>query len=118
MQIFAFTGLRFTSDAGNTLDLAAPPFDQIGPELRDELQASSPHHFAHLTRALPGPENDAHKHARSIHDAWLEQGAVAADSKSRRSTPTRIVRAGGSERFGILGLIGVGPSYRGRSAAA
>jgi uncharacterized protein (DUF1015 family) len=112
MQILAFTGLRYTDKAGSTLELAAPPFDQIGPELRDRLQASSPHHFAHLTRALPGPENDPHEHARSIHERWLKQGSITADEKPSLYS-YRIVRAGGTERFGILGLVGVGPSAEG-----
>ncbi len=105
MKIYAFPGIRYrTAEPGS---LAAPPFDQIGERLRIQLHAASPHHFSHLTRPAPDSE-DAHQHARRLHEEWLASGVVAADP-TPAVYPYAIEERSGNRRLGLIALVGVGP---------
>lgn len=81
MKIFAFQGFRYGASAGEPGLLAAPPFDQIDDSLRDQLQASSPHQFAHLTRPRSEKDEDPYHHATTLHHRWLERGIVERDPR-------------------------------------
>ncbi len=108
MKILAFTGSRFTDAAGRVDELAAPPFDQIGPELRDRLHAQSEHQYSHLTRPVAATGTDAasgHVRARSLYEQWLAEGAIAADPEPTLY-PYVIERAGG-RRYGLCCLVDV-----------
>lgn len=112
MRIYAFQGTRFTSAAGDAGKLAAPPFDQIDDGLRDKLQATSPHHFSHLTRPLEGEAGNAYVTAAQTHERWRQDGAVAEDGEPSLY-PYVIDVAGGGRQVGLLTLIGVEPASSG-----
>lgn len=104
MRLYAFDGFRYSGDDAG--DHAAPPFDQIGDKLQQSLHARSSHHFAHLTRPVPGNEGDAYRHAAALHERWLADGVIERDGEPSLY-PYRIDVADGSRRLGILGLVGV-----------
>ncbi|MCB1034890.1 MAG: DUF1015 domain-containing protein [Acidobacteria bacterium] len=106
MRIYGFQGYRFSTSAGDAGQLAAPPFDQIDDSLRDELQASARHHFAHLTRPLPGEEGDPYRHAAALHRSWFEDGTVARDPEPCLY-PYVIESPDGVRRLGLCTLVGV-----------
>lgn len=107
MRIYGFQGYRYGSSE-DAERLAAPPFDQIGEELRDRLQATSPHHFAHLTRpvAEAGSDGDAYRHAAQLHSSWLGSHAVARDDEPSLY-PYLIESPDGVRRLGLCALVGV-----------
>jgi uncharacterized protein (DUF1015 family) len=107
MRLFAFQGIRYRSpDAASRL--AAPPFDQIGNELRERLQASHSHHFTHLTRAVASERECAPARAARLHAEWLTGGIIQRD-KQPALYPYAIELADGSRRLGVCGLVGIEP---------
>jgi len=106
MRIFAFQGFRFAPAAGDPGALAAPPFDQIDEGLRDRLQAESPHHYAHLTRPLDGPEGNKYRHAAAVHRQWQDSGKIERDAEPSLY-PYLIRTAQGKEQLGVCTLVGV-----------
>ncbi len=112
MRLLAFSGTRYAADAGDLQDLAAPPFDQIDNELRDQLQGASAHQFAHLTRPIPGPEGDPHRHAAAVYERWKAKGVLAVDEQPSLY-PYAIELPDHSQRLGLCGLVGVEPGSEG-----
>lgn len=106
MRIFAFTGLRYAAPAGAPGPLAALPYDQINPTLRDDYHARSPFQFVHLTCpvAPAGATQNAYAHAANLHAQWLAQGDVVRDEKPA-IYPYVIELAEGGRRFGIATLV-------------
>lgn len=110
MKIFAFAGTRYTAaDPGR---FAAPPFDQIDEQLRDQLHAESAEHYAHLTRPVARDGGDPHDAARDLHDRWLADGTAARDD-APSLYPYAIESASGGRRLGLCALVGVDPSCDG-----
>ncbi len=109
MRVFAFQGTRFTAAAAPTEAererLAAPPYDQIDEALRDRLQATSPHHFTHLSRPVAGPDGDPYRHAAELHRRWLAAGVIARDERPALY-PYTIELAAGGRRLGLAALVG------------
>jgi len=107
MRVFAFQGLRYVpspkADAGAQV---APPYDQIGDALRDKLHASSPVHFSHLIRPVPGPGGDPYQEAARLHRDWLAKGVIRLDEEPSLY-PYAIRLAGGGERLGLTALVGL-----------
>jgi uncharacterized protein (DUF1015 family) len=112
MKLLAFQGYRYAAKAGEPDRLVAPPFDQIDPVLRDRLHAQSPNQFSHLTRPVAEGDEDAHRHARALHDDWLARGIVVRDS-APSLYPYVIELTEGGLRRGLCGLVGIGPSSKG-----
>lgn len=111
MRLFAFQGIHydFTGDRGARVgELAAPPYDQIDTRLRDRLQASSPHHFTHLSTPVPAECCDAYENAARLHERWLAEGVLRRDPEPA-VYPYAIVFPDGSRRLGICALIGLEP---------
>jgi len=107
MRLLAFEGLRYTKQAGDPSQLAAPPYDQIDDPARDRFHAASPYHFVHLTRpAAPG--SDPYRHAAELHRQWLREGAVARDPRPALY-PYVVELAGGGRRLGVMALVGYAP---------
>ncbi|MCH9652125.1 MAG: DUF1015 domain-containing protein [Deltaproteobacteria bacterium] len=106
MRIYAFKGTRFVTDSANAGKLAAPPFDQIDPTLRDRLYGESPHQFARLTRPVAPDDGDIYLQASSVHSAWLSQGVIASDSEPSLY-PYSIELPDKSFRLGLCTLVGV-----------
>ncbi|MDY7093860.1 MAG: DUF1015 domain-containing protein [Acidobacteriota bacterium] len=104
MRIYAFPGFRYAGDEAG--DQAAPPFDQINDKLRQKLQDGAPHHFSHLTKPVEGEEGDPYQHSAALHQRWIDEGIVQRDGKPSLY-PYRIEVADGSQRLGLLTLVGV-----------
>ncbi len=106
MRIYAFRGTRFVADSAQAGKLAAPPFDQIDPSLRDRLYGESPHQFARLTRPVAPDDGNIYHQADAVHRGWLAQGVIASDSEPSLY-PYSIELPDGSFRLGICTLVGV-----------
>jgi uncharacterized protein (DUF1015 family) len=109
MRIHAFQGILYGT--GGTADpepgrLASPPYDQIGDDLRDRLQALSPHHFAHLIKPVAGAAGDPYREADRLHRSWLLSGVVVEDPEPALY-PYSIELASGGRRLGITALVGL-----------
>jgi uncharacterized protein (DUF1015 family) len=109
MRLFAFEGIRYTPKAGNagdTGELAAPPYDQINDSLRDRFHSQSPHQFVHLTRPVAPEGGDPYRFAAALHHRWTAEGVIARESRPALY-PYVIELAGGGRRLGVLGLAGL-----------
>ncbi|HXU32184.1 MAG TPA: DUF1015 domain-containing protein [Thermoanaerobaculia bacterium] len=104
MRLFAFEGLRYGASAGNPGPLAALPYDQINPALRDRYQAESPFQFVHLTCPVAPEGEDPYVRAAGLHATWMADGEVVRDEKPA-IYPYVIELAGGGRRLGVVGLI-------------
>ncbi len=104
MRVFAFSGLRYGAPAGDPGPLAALPYDQINPALRDRYQAESPFQFVHLTCPIEADGKNPYDHAAALHGAWIAQGHVVRDEKPA-IYPYVIDLAGGGRRLGIAALV-------------
>jgi uncharacterized protein (DUF1015 family) len=107
MRLHAFQGFHY-SRPEEAVRLAAPPFDQIGEELREQLQSSDPHHFSHLTRSVATTHENAPGHAARLHGEWLSQGEIVRDQQPALY-PYAIELAAGGRRLGVAGLVGIEP---------
>jgi uncharacterized protein (DUF1015 family) len=109
MRLFAFEGLHYsprTPGAGEAGELAAPPYDQINDTLRDRFHAQDPHQFVHLTRPVAPEGGDPYRFAAVLHRRWLDEGVIERDPRPALY-PYVIELAGGGERLGVLGLVGL-----------
>ena len=111
MQIHAFQGFHYTSKAGDSGRLAAPPFDQIDDRLRDELHARSPHHFSRFTRPVPRGGDDEYQAAAFLHAKWVEEGVVGRD-REPALYPYVVEKAGETRRLGLCCAVDVGTPER------
>jgi uncharacterized protein (DUF1015 family) len=114
MRVFAFQGTRYAPGAGGEPGrLAAPPYDQIDDALRDRMQATSPHHFTHLSRPLPGTSGDPYREAAELHRRWLADGVLTVD-REPSLYPYSIELRGGGRRLGLGALVGLEDPASGR----
>jgi uncharacterized protein (DUF1015 family) len=104
MRLFAFAGLRYGASAGNPGSLAALPYDQINPALRDRYQAESPFQFVHLTCPVAPEGENPYVRAAALHTAWMNDGGIVRDEKPA-IYPYVIELAGGGRRLGVVGLV-------------
>jgi uncharacterized protein (DUF1015 family) len=107
MRLHAFQGFHY-SRPEEAARLAAPPFDQIGEGLREQLQSSDPHHFSHLTRSVATTLESAPGRAARLHGEWVSKGAIRRDEQPTLY-PYAIELAGGGRRLGVAGLVGIEP---------
>ncbi|HYN22122.1 MAG TPA: DUF1015 domain-containing protein, partial [Thermoanaerobaculia bacterium] len=106
MRLFAFEGIRYTPKAGDAGVLAAPPYDQVNDAARDRFHSQDPHQFVHLTRPIAPEGGDPYRFAAAVHHKWLNEGIIARDERPALY-PYVIELAGGGQRFGVLGLVGL-----------
>ena len=75
-----FRGCRYDPPvAGALADLLCPPYDMIGPALKDALQSLSPHNAVHLEGGeQPDPVNPeaGYQQAAALFRQWLEAGVL------------------------------------------
>ncbi len=81
MAVFRpFRGCRYVPQvAGSLDDLLCPPYDMIGPALKESLQGLSPYNAVHLEGGeQPDPLNPqaGYQRAASLFRQWLENGAL------------------------------------------
>ena len=65
-----FRALRYDESAGPLADLTAPPYDVIGPELREQLASRNAHNVVHLTLA-----DDPAAAAEALGE-WRDEGVL------------------------------------------
>jgi len=109
MRVFAFQGTRYAASSGpngNPGALVAPPYDQISDALRDRLQASDEHQFAHLIRPVAGEQANPYRNAARLQEKWLASGAVTTDPNAALY-PYAIDLPGGGRRLGLTALVGL-----------
>ena len=83
-----FAGFRFdASRAGELVDLIAPPYDVINPELQQELLARSPFNVIRLIRNEPEPGDNErrNRYTRSagLWRDWRRSGVIRRDPQPR-----------------------------------
>jgi uncharacterized protein (DUF1015 family) len=105
-----FRALHFDSRRVAFADVVAPPFDVIGPALREDLAARSPYNVVHLILPDHG-EADAHDRLC----AWRAEGVLRLDDEpclyaveQDYDAPDGVRRT----RRGFIGLIGIEPYER------
>ena len=101
-----FRALRYDESVAGPLEtLVAPPYDVIGPELRDELRSRSPHNVVRLT--LPDSEEEA---TRDL-DAWRDEGILVEEPPAVWALEQDYVGPDGvaRTRFGIVASLKVEP---------
>ena len=81
MAVFRpFRGCRYVPQVAGSLDhLLCPPYDMIGPSLKETLQKLSPHNAVHLEGGeQPDPVNPeaGYRQAASLFREWLENGVL------------------------------------------
>jgi uncharacterized protein (DUF1015 family) len=84
-DIQAFRAFRYDLGRCGTLaDVVAPPYDVIGPEFQQKLEARSPHNIVHvdLGRDEPGDDANRNRYTRSstmLRD-WIQMGVIQQDT--------------------------------------
>ncbi len=106
MRIYAFEGITYAPGSGDPGRLAAPPYDQIGEEAAAELHARDPHHFAWLSKPVPGAGGDRYREAARLHSAWLEAGVLARAARPELY-PYAIDLPDGGRRLGLTAAAGL-----------
>ena len=81
MAVFRpFRGCRYVPQVAGSLDsLLCPPYDMIGPNLKQSLQSLSPYNAVHLEGGeQPDPVNPqaGYQQAASLFREWLENGVL------------------------------------------
>ena len=81
MAVFRpFRGCRYVPQvAGSMDDLLCPPYDMIGPSLKETLQKLNPYNAVHLEggeQPDPVSPEDGYRQAASLFREWLENGVL------------------------------------------
>ena len=100
------------ADADQLPALVAPPYDVIGPELREALGERSPHNVVHLD--LPqGDDDDKYARAAGLLRQWIDRGVLVRDeSPAFFSYEQTFEPPGGGERItrrGFFALVRAEP---------
>ncbi len=112
MAVFRpFRGCRYVPQvAGSLDDLLCPPYDMIGPALKESLQALSPYNAVHLEGGeQPDPVNPeaGYRQAASLFREWLENGVLRQEDVPCFYLMRHSYRDQGATRrqFGLFGDI-------------
>ncbi len=115
-RVLPFRAVRFARPAGSDISaLTAPPYDVIGPELRDELLARDPHNVVALElpegaldRAVPG---NRYETGRRRWRDWFDGGVLSFDETPAIYVQEQRYRHGDSEvaRRGFVAAVGLEP---------
>ncbi len=106
-----FRGCRYDSPAAGSLsDLLCPPYDMIGPDLKDSLQRLSPYNAVHLEGGeQPDPVNPeaGYRQAAARFQEWLARGLLRQDREPSfylmRHSYQR--RGAAKEQLGLFGAV-------------
>jgi uncharacterized protein (DUF1015 family) len=106
VRIKPFHGYRYAAAAGRDIsDVVAPPYDQISPELREQLYALSPRNVVRVT--FPREEPERYRGAREVLGAWLAEGLWAREDRPAIYPYHQTYTAGG-ERVTRMGFVALG----------
>ncbi len=101
-----FPAVRYAPAAGDPSELAAPPYDVIGPDERAALEARSTRNAVRLE--LP---SDGHQGAAERFRAWLADGTLVRDGEP--AFYVYRMTAGGQATTGVLGALDLEAPGRG-----
>ncbi len=111
-SIAPFRGMRYDPDAvGDLGAVVAPPYDVIGDDARDELEAASPHNIVRLVLGRDDPSDDEtsnkYTRARGLLEAWLAAGVLRRDAEPSLYLYEQRYRVGSEDRVqrGVLGAV-------------
>ncbi len=80
-------GCRFDPDVvGSMASILCPPYDMIGPDLKQRLQQLSPHNAVHLEggeQPDPSDPEGSYPAAAGLFRQWLDQGVLKPDDSPR-----------------------------------
>jgi uncharacterized protein (DUF1015 family) len=108
VKIRPLCGYRYARAATRDLSrVVAPPYDQIGPEIQDQLYALDPHNIVRVTFGKDEPGVDRYARARSVLDQWLASGVWEAEREPAIYPYHQTYRVGG-ERITRRGFIALG----------
>jgi uncharacterized protein (DUF1015 family) len=80
MRITPFRGYRYRiGQERDVSGVAAPPYDQITPELQDRLYAMSPDNIVRVTLTREEAGRDRYQTARDVLGRWLAEGVWARE---------------------------------------
>lgn len=80
VKIRPFRGYRHgIGQARDVTPVVAPPYDQITPEMQDQLYAMSPSNIVRVTLGKDAPGVDRYERARQVLDLWLREGVWARE---------------------------------------
>ncbi|MEO7804619.1 MAG: DUF1015 domain-containing protein [Actinomycetota bacterium] len=104
-ELYPFQALRY-SPSFDLQKVTSPPYDVISPEVREQLKASDPHNFVHVTLGgdhPSGPVSDArYSTAAANLREWIDEGVLVYDS-----TPQFYLYAMDHSRGTTVGIMGV-----------
>ena len=83
---------------GSLSDVAAPPYDVIDDEQREELVARSPHNVVELDLPRDPGGGDPYEHAARLLSEWTEKGVLARDDEPALWAITQDYRTPEGER--------------------
>ena len=80
-----FRGCRYNPEVvGDMAAILCPPYDIIGPELKESLKARSPYNAVHLEggeQPDPVAPEESYRRAAALFRQWLGQGVLKRDSE-------------------------------------
>ena len=79
VEIAPFRGLRYDPDRVDPSAVIAPPYDVVGDDDVDALQARSPFNIAHIESPRDTEGEDRYAHAAALLAAWEADGALLRD---------------------------------------
>ncbi len=95
MRIKPFRGYRYGPAHGRDLSsVVAPPYDQIGPDLQEQLYRMSEHNIVRLTLPREEGGGDRYARARTVLDTWLGQGVFVREERPALYAYHQVYRLG------------------------
>jgi len=76
-----FPGIRYDAETIDLDRVVAPPYDVIGPDERQRLEARSPHNVVHIDLPRDEPDRDRYTAAGCRVDEWLAQHVLVPDDE-------------------------------------
>ena len=113
-ELRPFPALRYSSDAGASSDLMAPPYDVIDDAMAADLRARSPHNCVRLI--LPKGDTD-HRYtaAANLLQDWLDEAVLEQDAAPAVYVYRQRFRSGGRdhERRAFFAAVRLAPLAEG-----
>ncbi len=110
-EILPFRGIIYDTGRVDGEDVAAPPYDVITPEMKEELYAKSPYNIVRIDfgKDLPGDGESENRYTRAAGylEEWLEAGILKETERPAFYLYEVTYRIGGEEKVmrGIFGRV-------------